>query len=143
MVMVMANALHSAGPACDGVLFGDDRTFAPLLERLALQDAAAGPFASVFAQKYLLSLQQANVIEFGGGISAMHSMHIVLAAHWMLAGWHLSRTLGIILTGYTAIIWFGSVHLGWHYFVDGLIALLILGVIWYATGRFFGLYAKT
>jgi hypothetical protein len=141
--MVMANALHSAGPAYDGVLFGDGTTFAPLLERLALQDEAAGPFASVFAQKYLLSLQQVNVIGFGGGISAMPSMHIVLAALWMLAGWHLSRTLGIILTVYTAIIWFGSVHLGWHYFVDGLIALLVLGVIWYATGRFFGLYAKT
>jgi hypothetical protein len=138
--MVLANAMHSAGPAYDGALFGDGTTFAPLLERLALQNDEAGPFASVFAQRYLLNLHEANGIGFGGGISAMPSMHIVLASLWMFAGWHLSRTLGMILTVYAAVIWIGSVHLGWHYFVDGLIALLVLGVIWYAAGRLFGLF---
>jgi hypothetical protein len=140
--MLLANALHSAGPAFDGTLFGDGTTYGPLFERLRAHNAAAGPFSAVFAQQYLLTLHQANEIGFGGGISAMPSMHIALAALWMLAGWHLSRALGAILTLYTAVIWLGSVHLGWHYFVDGLIALLVLGIIWYAIGRYFGLYSK-
>jgi len=140
--MLIANALHSAGPAYDGMLFGDGTTYAPLRERLATHNAEAGPFAAVFAQQYLLDLHQTNGIGFGGGISAMPSMHIVLAALWMFAGWHINRILGMILTIYTAIIWLGSVHLGWHYFVDGLIALLVLAVIWYAAGRYFGLYQK-
>lgn len=140
--MLMANALHSAGPAYDGTLFGDGTTYAPLREQLAAHNAEAGPFAAVFAQQYLLNLHQTDGIGFGGEISAMPSMHIVLAALWMLAGWHINRVLGMVLTVYTATIWLGSVHLGWHYFVDGLIALLVLGVIWYATGRYFGLYQK-
>ncbi len=140
--MLMANALHSAGPAYDGTLFGDGTTYAALRERLAAQNTEAGPFAAVFAQQYLLNLQQTGGIGIGGGISAMPSMHIVLAALWMLAGWHINRILGMILTTYTAIIWLGSVHLGWHYFVDGLIALCVLGTIWYAAGRYFGLYQK-
>ncbi|WP_055686969.1 phosphatase PAP2 family protein [Loktanella sp. 5RATIMAR09] len=140
--MVMASAMHSAGPVYDGVLFGDGTTFAPLIERLAAQSAAAGPFSAVFAQDYLLRLNELGVTGLGGGISAMPSMHIVLAFLWVLPAWHLNRVLGAIVTVYALIIWIGSVHLGWHYFVDGLVGVAVLGPIWYASGRAFGLYGK-
>lgn len=138
--MILAQALHSAGPVYDGILYGDGTDFASLIERLAEQDAAAGPFSAVFAQSYLLQLFQMNETGLGGGISAMPSMHIVLACLWTFAGWHLNRTLGVLTTFYAGLIWFGSVHLGWHYFVDGLVGLLCLAVIWGAAGHLFGLY---
>lgn len=140
--MVMANALSSAGPVFDGALFGDGATFGPLIEKLAMQDEVAGPFSAVFAQDYLLRLNEAGVAGLGGGISAMPSMHIVLASLWAFAGWHINRTLGLIATLYAAMIWVGSVHLGWHYFVDGLVGLVALAIIWAVCGWTMGLYGK-
>lgn len=140
--MMMANALHSAGPVYDGALFGDGTTFAPLIERLSAQNEAAGPFSSAFAQEYLLVLNEQGVAGLGGGISAMPSMHIILAFLWTFAGWHLNRVLGVVLTIYAAVIWMGSVHLGWHYFVDGLVGLAVLGAIWLTAGQIFGLYGS-
>lgn len=140
--MIAANELSSAGPVYDGVLFGDGKTFAPLNARLAAQNEAAGPFSAVFAQDYLLALNTRGLTGLGGGISAMPSMHIVLAFLWVFPAWHLSRVLGVIVTIYAAIIWIGSVHLGWHYFVDGLVGVLMLAVIWYIAGRSFGLYGR-
>lgn len=140
--MIAANALSSAGPVYDGVLFGDGKTFAPLIARLAAQNEAAGPFVAVFGQEQLLFRYERGLIGMGGGISAMPSMHIVLAFLWVFPAWHLSRVLGVIVTIYAAIIWIGSVHLGWHYFVDGLVGVLMLAVIWYIAGRSFGLYGR-
>ncbi len=140
--MISADALHSAGPIYDGVLFGDGTTFAPLIDRLAAQNGAAGPFSAVLAQDYLLQLNERDVAGLGGGISAMPSMHIVLAFLWVFAAFHLHRILGVVVTIYATVIWFGSVHLGWHYFVDGLVGLIMLAVIWYAAGRTFGLYGR-
>lgn len=140
--MISANALHSAGPVYDGALFGDGTTFGPLIERLAAQNKEAGPFSAVFAQGYLLRLNEMDLAGLGGGISAMPSMHIVFAFLWAFAAFHLHRILGVVVAFYALIIWLGSVHLGWHYFVDGLVGLLLLAVIWYAAGRGFGLYGR-
>ena len=140
--MIMAGALHSAGPVYDGVLFGDGATFGPLIDRLAAQNEAAGPFSAIFAQGYLLRLNELGGSGLGGGISAMPSMHIVLAFLWVLPAWHLNRVLGAIVTVYATVIWIGSVHLGWHYFVDGLVGVALLVPIWYVAGRIFGLYGR-
>lgn len=140
--MISASALHSAGPIYDGTLFGDGETFQPLVRRLAAQNETAGPFSAVFAQGYLLRLNELGISGLGGGISAMPSMHIVLAFLWVFAAFHLNRILGVVVTTYALIIWFGSVHLGWHYFVDGLVGIIMLAVIWYAAGRAFGLYGR-
>ena len=77
---------------------------------------------------------------FFGGISAMPSMHITLAFLLVFAAWHMNRLLGVGVTIYALIIWFGSVHLAWHYFVDGLVGLIALCVIWAICGRAMGLY---
>ncbi len=140
--MITASALHSAGPIYEGTLFGDGQTFDELAKRLAAQNTEAGPFSAVFAQGYLLQLNEQGTTGIGGGISAMPSMHIVLAFLWVFAAYHLNRVLGIVVTFYAIVIWFGSVHLGWHYFVDGLVGLIMLSVIWYVAGRTFGLYGR-
>lgn len=141
--MIMANALHSAGPVFDGMLYGDGSTFAPLIDRRAEQLAGeAGPATSALLINYLSTLNQSGEIKMGAGISAMPSMHIVLVLLWLFPAWHLNKYLGIVFTCYTAIIWVGSVHLGWHYFVDGLVSLVVISIIWRAAGHLTGLYGS-
>lgn len=139
--MILADRFNAAGPIFDGAVFGDGTTFAPLIDRLQGQaertDARFWPI-----RNYLLALHQGNHVGFGGGISGMPSMHVVLAFLWAFAGWHISRTVGWIVTVYAGFIWFSSVHLGWHYFVDGLVGLAVLGVVWATIGRTMGLYGK-
>ncbi|MER8866395.1 hypothetical protein NKI19_22205 [Mesorhizobium sp. M0751] len=39
-------------------------------------------------------------------------------------------------TGYNAdLILYGSVFTGWHYAVDGYASIVVVSVIWWATGR--------
>lgn len=141
--MVAADALHSAGPLFDGALFGDGTTFGPLIERLQYQlSVGGGPQSSDLIRQYLLNLHMQDGINLGAGISAMPSMHIVLAALWVFPAWHLNKWLGVIATVYGLIIWIGSVHLGWHYFVDGLVGLVMVAIIWVTVGYILGLYGR-
>jgi hypothetical protein len=139
--MVGAGLLDSAGPVFDSILYGDGSTFGPLNDRLQAQLAeGGGPVTADQIRQYLLRLQQAGEIRFGGGISAMPSMHMVLVFIWVFPSWNIHRTVGIIVALYAGIIWIGSVHLGWHYFVDGLVSLVIIGIIWRVAGHIVGLY---
>lgn len=141
--MIMANALHSAGPVFDGVFYGDGSTFAPLIDRRIEQlSGESGPVTSAALINYLSTLNQNGEIRMGAGISAMPSMHIVLVLLWLFPAWHLNKYLGVLLAFYTAIIWVGSVHLGWHYFVDGLVSLVVVSVIWRIAGHITGLYGS-
>jgi hypothetical protein len=140
--MVMAYQLSAAGPVFDGYLFGDGTTFGPLTDTLIAQDEVAGPFVFLLGKEYLLHLYEAGASAAAGGISAMPSMHVVLAFLCAIGLWHVSRVLGILATLYALIIWLGSVHLGWHYFVDGLVGLIALVIIWTICGRAMGLYGK-
>lgn len=68
------------------------------------------------------------------GISAMPSMHVSIATLMALGTWQLSRKLGMLMTIYAVIIMIGSVHLGWHYAVDGYVSAIGTIAIWYGTG---------
>ncbi|WP_394180541.1 phosphatase PAP2 family protein [Yoonia maritima] len=138
--MVMAAAMSSAGPVYDDILFVTGGDFAPLISHLAAQGEEVPNMSFLYAQKYLLALQQSDHAGFGGGISAMPSMHVVMAFLWTLAGWHLNRAIGVLMTVYALLIWMISVHLGWHYFVDGLVGIIVISLIWVTIGRVMGLY---
>ncbi|MGH6961165.1 MAG: hypothetical protein ACREE7_11820, partial [Dongiaceae bacterium] len=51
-----------------------------------------------------------------------------------LAGYAASRRLGHALLLFTVIIQIGSVHLGWHYAIDGYAAAVGSLLIWLAVG---------
>ena len=40
-----------------------------------------------------------------------------------------------MLFAYTVIMMIGSVHLGWHYALDGYVAIVGVWVIWWSVGR--------
>ena len=70
---------------------------------------------------------------FGKGISAMPSMHnaLYLLLIWMLydrfgASWQLGLALIFEL-----VVFVASVHLGWHYAMDGIVSAVLVPPVWY------------
>lgn len=128
--MIGASTLASAGPVFDGALYGDGSTFGPLIDRLQAQlDAGGGPVTAAPIREYLLRLQENGEIRFGGGISAMPSMHMVLVFLWVFPAWNLNRAFGLVVALYAGII-------------DGLVSLVVVGIIWRIAGHIVGLYGQ-
>jgi hypothetical protein len=133
---VLAFLLPSSGPCFFDVLAGQAPQFHDLTARLSDAQASAGvPLNALRNQQMLLHLRGSPVLVVGGGISAMPSVHNGLAALFAIGGFQISRKLGYFLTAYAALIWFGSIHLGWHYAVDGIVSIALTFGIWRVCGR--------
>jgi len=61
-------------------------------------------------------------------------MHIAAALLFALAGWQLNRKLGIALFIFVSLILLGSVHLAWHYAIDGYAGIAIALIAWWVSG---------
>jgi hypothetical protein len=70
------------------------------------------------------------------GVSAMPSMHNAIAVLYGLTAMRMAKPLRIAAWTFATLIFVGSIHLGWHYAVDGIIAGLMMAGIWYAAGRY-------
>ena len=68
------------------------------------------------------------------GISAMPSMHNASAVLFALAFSKVSKKLGWFFACYAGVILVGSVHLGWHYAIDGYAGILIALTSWWLAG---------
>ena len=68
------------------------------------------------------------------GISAMPSMHNASAVLFALAFRQVSKRLGWFFAAYAAVILVGSVHLGWHYAIDGYAGVVIAVFSWWLAG---------
>ena len=64
----------------------------------------------------------------------MPSVHNGLAALFALAASRLNRIAGWALWAYAALIWLGSIHLGWHYALDGIVGIALTYGIWIVCG---------
>jgi hypothetical protein len=130
----MAIALASVGPCFVQEFTGDTR-FAPLMAQLRVVNGPEG-LLSLKAMKYLLANVHLNAL--GGGISAMPSLHVGIALFAVLAAFRQSRHVWVrgIAVAYLAVIYVGSIHLGWHYASDGIVGGLGVLAIWLAMGRF-------
>lgn len=133
----LALLLSSAGPCFYGPVVGGPDPYAPLMDYLRTADAGFTNW-SLEAQRYLWENYQSTGIAVGGGISAMPSLHVAIATLQALLGWRISRRLGWLLTAYALVILLGSVHLGWHYAVDGYLSIALMLVIWKLAGRWRG-----
>ena len=120
--------LSSAGPIFHDALFGGHSGLLDALQR-------EGATGTLFAYRHLWNAYAHRFETLGGGISAMPSMHIAMAC-WLAmtlraafprfqwAGWT-----------YLALIWIGSVHLGWHYASDGVVGIVGALLVWRAAGN--------
>ena len=133
--VVAATAFSSVGPVYYERLLGTDPGFGGLLAYL--RDASQhGPVWALDVHERLWADFQEGIIGQGSGISAMPSMHVAVAVLFALLAWHCGRILFWAFLLFALSIQVGSVHLAWHYAIDGYVAALMVGGIWWATGRY-------
>lgn len=85
---------------------------------------------SALAKEFLLSAHTGAVDE-PGGISAMPSMHNAQAVLFVLAAYRVNRRFGHAMSVYAILIFLGSIHLAWHYAVDGIVGGLAAAAVWH------------
>ena len=137
---LLAWLLPAAGPCFYPMFEGASPGFQALLDKLAAdqeavrQIVAGGKLDALNNQAGLLKLYGSDRLAIGGGISAMPSVHNALAVLFALAAFRMNRKAGWFMAGYAVLIWIGSIHLGWHYAIDGIVAAVLTIGIWHATG---------
>jgi hypothetical protein len=135
---VCAWAFASAGPCYFNTFIGPDANYAELQRRLAdiarIAAAQGHHLVSIDAQAMLLKVYASGQLAPGAGISAMPSMHVALAMQVAFTGFARARIWGVLFAIYAVLIWIASIHFGWHYFVDGPVAALLMAAVWKLSG---------
>ena len=129
---VLATALASVGPCFMGPILGDS-TFDAQMAYLNAANAQF-PVLTLNVQDLLLQWYQEGNRGLGSGITAMPSMHVAMAFLFWLGVRRVSRAAGRIFFAFFFAIWASSVHLAYHYAVDGLVSVIATALIWEASG---------
>ena len=61
-------------------------------------------------------------------------MHVSISVLMALAAWRFHRAFGIAMTLFALFIQIGSVHLAWHYAIDGYLAAAVTVALWWISG---------
>lgn len=132
---LLAVVFSSVGPCFYGLLYPEGpNPFAPLMHYLQ-QANSEWPVWAVGTQQMLWNYYTQDALGLGSGISAMPSMHISIAWLIVLTCWHRHRLLRVSALLFFLIILVGSVHLGWHYAVDGYFSIITTTLIWWLVNR--------
>lgn len=130
---IAALLFSSVGPCYYGHLHGSD-PYAPLMAYLHEANQHF-PIWALSVQDMLWQDYQSKGASSELGISAMPSMHVATAVLMALLGWRASRAAGLALSIFALLIMLGSVHLGWHYALDGYVGAAGAALVWQAVGR--------
>ena len=125
---VVAYFFMSGGPTFYERITGSDR-FTVLTSYLSQQAPMTNEIRDWLWTNYASGLAGSAT-----GISAFPSLHLALATLFVIQAWHFDRRLGFVLGAFCAVIQIGSVHLGWHYAIDGYFSIIATMLIWKATG---------
>jgi hypothetical protein len=131
---VVAHGLASGGPVFYGHLVTGPDPFADLVARLQLIDATM-PLHAIALQRGVWANTEAGGGAFWISMSAMPSLHVATPVIFALAWMKVSPWLGAAMWAAVAVTLLGSVHLGWHYAVDGYVSILTVVGIWWLTDR--------
>lgn len=131
---VGAALLSSAGPCFYGRVTGLPDPFAPQIAYLR-EVAELYPIMTLLVQERLWIHYAEGSLSAGAGISAMPSMHLALATLFALVCWRTNRWLGVVMSAYVLVILVASIHLTWHYAVDGYVGIAASVAIWWIVGR--------
>lgn len=135
--VVGAYLFASAGP-CYAALIGAQSApdFAPLMDRLKAIHEAGPILESYQWQGVLWKHHVAHEYGFAMGISAMPSMHNAITVLYALSVQRAPRPVRTAAWSFVGLIFVGSIHLGWHYAVDGIAAGLMMWGIWVWAGKY-------
>jgi len=120
--VVAAYLFSSAGPVFYDRVYGGHR-YAELVEILR-QHAPI----TTFTADALWAIEQEHVPVIANGISAFPSMHVTLTC-WLALVLNKTR-FAPLGWAYLGLIWVGSILLGWHWGLDGIGVLGMVG-LWY------------
>lgn len=129
---LLALAFSSAGPCFYGHLYPGPDPYAAQIAYLHAVNQS-WPIWSVDVQQTLWRSYAAGRGTLGG-ISAMPSMHVTIAALMAIWGWRVNRVTGSALTAFALVIFIGSIHLAWHYAVDGIAGIALAALFWAMAG---------
>lgn len=124
---LLGTVLASVGPVYYQP-FGFGDTFAPQMELLRASHQSSPVWALEWHQMLLDGHFNDGPVR---GISAMPSMHVATTVLVTIYGFTYARWLGWMLTAFTVVILLGSVHLAWHYAVDGYASIMLAFVFWW------------
>jgi hypothetical protein len=131
--IVLATVLASVGPCFMAPILGDHR----FDEQMAYLRAANEiyPVLVLHVQEGLVASFQSSSGGLGRGISAMPSMHVSIAFLFFLAMRKISKPMGVFFGIFFVLTVISSIHLGYHYAVDGYVAIIGTGLIWLLSGK--------
>ncbi len=133
---LMAVLFASVGPCYYGHLHASD-PYAPLMAYLHEANQHV-PIWALQVQEMLWQGYQSKGANGELGISAMPSMHVATAVLMAIMGWRVNRAAGLALTTFAVLILLASIHLGWHYAVDGYAGAVGAALVWHLVGRALG-----
>jgi hypothetical protein len=139
-----ATLMSSAGPCFYGYVAGGTDPYLP--QMAYLRDVSANlslgifgyeirlPFTALMLQDLLWQSRINGDFGIAMGISAAPSMHV--ASSWMICrlAWTMGRPARIFGSLFLLFVFVGSIHLGWHYAVDGYLGVAGAWILWRFTG---------
>jgi PAP2 superfamily len=129
---LLAIGMASVGPCFLEPLMGR-QDFVPLMEYLREADRQY-PVLVLEIQETLVAWHRLQDHGLGRGITAMPSMHVSLAFLFFLAVRNISKFAAWSAGVFLVLIMVGSVHLGYHYAIDGYLSLITTYAIWWVCG---------
>ena len=136
---LIATMMSSVGPCYFGLTYGGPDPFAEQVAYLrgvasSVAETIRLPFTTTVLQDMLWQSYATNDFGMVRGISAAPSMHI--ASTWIIArlAWDMGRTARIAGCAFLGFIFIGSIHLGWHYAIDGYMSVVLAWLLWRTVG---------
>ncbi|MBA3658132.1 MAG: phosphatase PAP2 family protein [Gemmatimonadales bacterium] len=129
--------LSSGGPVYYDRLVGESGPYAAQAAYLA---AIPGLHATAMQRSIWDWVQSGTYVPFAT-ISAMPSMHVGVTTVMALACRERNRWFGVAGWLYVCLILLGSVHLNWHYAIDGYVAIVGVLAVWWFSGWLVRRYA--
>lgn len=130
---LMATMLASVGPCFLEPLLGNNHYAEQMAYLYAANEQV--PIMVLNVQELLLEWHGRSESGLGSGITAMPSMHCAIAFLYWIAVRRISARWGAFFGVFFFMTWISSVHLAYHYAVDGLVSLIAVAAIWAASER--------